>query len=152
MAIRETAKFGAWHPLARHSKQSMKVFSAKIVSFTNSQKVPPRKFPTLRYCSWVKISGDHVHNSSVIHFAWLSGHFAYDKLVCRRLLLFYWCLGWVQVECSCRLHFPSLLFLLDVFLLLLLLLLLFFSSFFFCVLISMILFICRKYKTKLKSL
>ena len=31
-----SAKFGVWHPLARQKEQSVKVFSTKIVFFTNS--------------------------------------------------------------------------------------------------------------------
>ena len=38
-----SVKFGAWHPLAWQSKQSTKVFSMKIVSFTNSRKFSPSK-------------------------------------------------------------------------------------------------------------
>jgi len=38
-----SAKFGVWHPLARQKEQSVKVFSTKIVFFTNSWKFSPSK-------------------------------------------------------------------------------------------------------------
>ena len=38
-----SVKFGVGHPLAWQSKQSTKVFSMKIVSFTNSRKFSPSK-------------------------------------------------------------------------------------------------------------
>ena len=38
-----STKFGVGHPLAWQSKQSAKVFSMKILSFTNSRKFSPSK-------------------------------------------------------------------------------------------------------------
>ena len=40
---------GVWHLWCCKSEQSAKVFSAKIVLFTNPQKFSPSKFPAIQY-------------------------------------------------------------------------------------------------------
>ena len=44
-----SAKFGAWHPLARQSEQSVKIFPVKIVFSPIHESFLPWKLTTIRY-------------------------------------------------------------------------------------------------------